>query len=234
MNLVDFFAILPGYIEFFFGDAAGGLAILRVLRMARILRMVKIGSFEMYLGLVAESLKRSRVGLTLLLYLVILFMVITATFMYMIEGDPQVLFSQPFKFSSIPETFWCIIVTMSSVGYGDMFPTSDEGRIVGSFVMVSGILTLAVPITLIGNRFNDVWLDEKRRARKELMMEKLREGKHDHENYEKHMEELKEEELKKHGGGPTDKVLLAMGRRVIVPTSIGTCSITARTVYNYL
>jgi hypothetical protein len=70
--------------------------------------------------------------LTLLLYLVVLFMVIMATFMYMIEGDPQILFSQPFKFSSIPETFWCIIVTMSSVGYGDMFPTSDEGRVVGS------------------------------------------------------------------------------------------------------
>jgi hypothetical protein len=54
MNLVDLFAILPGYIELAFGDAAGGLAILRVLRMARILRMVKLGSFEMYLGLVGE------------------------------------------------------------------------------------------------------------------------------------------------------------------------------------
>ena len=55
MNLVDLFGILPGYIELAFGDAAGGLAILRVLRMARILRMVKLGSFEMYLGLVGES-----------------------------------------------------------------------------------------------------------------------------------------------------------------------------------
>jgi hypothetical protein len=86
--------------------------------------------------------------------------------MYMIEGNPSFTNAQPLKFLSIPTTSWCIFVTMSSVGYGDMFPVSDQGRVLGSVVMVSGILTLAVPITLIGNRFNDVWVEHKKREKK--------------------------------------------------------------------
>lgn len=177
MNLIDLAAILPSYVEaIFFNEGGGGLEILRVLRMARILRMVKLGSFELYLGLVVESLGRSKVGLSLFLYLVILFTVIMATFMYMIEGNPHFINAQPHKFLSIPTTSWCIFVTMSSVGYGDMFPISDEGRILGSVVMVSGILTLAVPITLVGNRFNDVWVEHKKRERRAEMENKIRTG----------------------------------------------------------
>ena len=65
---------------------------------------------------------------------------------------------------------------MTSVGYGDMYPTSDLGRIVTSFVMLTGILTLAVPITLIGNRFNDVWLENKQEKKKKEMMYKMLHG----------------------------------------------------------
>eukprot|EP01052_Picozoa_sp_SAG31_P001811 SAG31_NODE_61_length_29286_cov_444.645973_4_plen_310_part_00 len=177
MNVIDLIAILPSYVEWiFFDKGGGGLEILRVLRMARILRMVKLGSFELYLGLVVESLRRSRVGLSLFLYLVVLFTVIMATFMYMIEGNPNFTNAQPLKFLSIPTTSWCIFVTMSSVGYGDMFPISDEGRILGSVVMVSGILTLAVPITLIGNRFNDVWVEHKKTERKLKLQSKVLKG----------------------------------------------------------
>jgi hypothetical protein len=57
-----------------------------------------------------------------------------------------------------------------------MFPTSDPGRAIGSFVMLTGILTLAVPITLIGNRFNDVWLESKQLKKKKEMVEKMKHG----------------------------------------------------------
>jgi len=177
MNIVDFVAILPAYLGVIFeGSSGGGLAVLRILRMARILRMIKVGSYAENLALVAEGMKRSRTGLLLMVYLVSIFMIIMASLLYQIEGDPTTVDGSPGVFISIPHTFWCIIVTMTSVGYGDMYPTSDLGRIVTSFVMLTGILTLAVPITLIGNRFNDVWLENKQEKKKKEMMYKMLHG----------------------------------------------------------
>jgi hypothetical protein len=175
MNIVDFVAILPAYLGVLFeGSSGGGLAVLRILRMARILRMIKVGSYAENLALVAEGMKRSRTGLLLMVYLVSIFMIIMASLLYQIEGDPTTVDGSPDVFVSIPHTFWCIIVTMTSVGYGDMYPTSDLGRAVTSFIMLAGILTLAVPITLIGNRFNDVWLESKQEKKKKEMVEKMR------------------------------------------------------------
>ena len=175
MNIVDFVAILPAYLGAIFeGSSGGGLAVLRILRMARILRMIKVGSYAENLALVAEGMKRSRTGLLLMVYLVSIFMVIMASLLYQIEGDPKTVDGSPDVFVSIPHTFWCIIVTMTSVGYGDMYPTSDLGRAVTSFIMLAGILTLAVPITLIGNRFNDVWLESKQEKKKKEMVEKMK------------------------------------------------------------
>lgn len=178
MNIVDLVAILPAYLDLAMdGENAGGLAVLRILRLARIFRMIKIGSYAENLSIVLEALKRSKTGLLLMIYLVILFTIVMASLLYMVEGDPQVEGASSSVFVSIPHTFWCIIVTMSSVGYGDMFPTSDIGRFIGSFVMVTGILTLAVPITLIGNRFNEAWLEHKQFKKKQEMVENLKQAK---------------------------------------------------------
>jgi len=175
MNIVDFVAILPAYLEILVGDSSGGgLAVLRILRMARIFRMIKVGSYAENLAIVVEGLRRSRTGLLLMVYLVVIFMIVMASLLYMVEGDPDTTDASSGVFVSIPHTFWCIIVTMSSVGYGDMFPTSDAGRAIGSFVMLTGILTLAVPITLIGNRFNDVWLESKQLKKKKQMVEQMK------------------------------------------------------------
>ena len=177
MNIVDFVAILPAYLEMLVGKGSGGgLAVLRILRMARIFRMIKVGSYAENLAIVYEGLKRSRTGLLLMVYLVCIFMIVMASLVYMVEGDPDTVDGSSDVFISIPHTFWCIIVTMSSVGYGDMYPTSDKGRAIMSVVMLSGILTLAVPITLIGNRFNDVWLESKQMKKKKEMVEKIQRG----------------------------------------------------------
>lgn len=69
MNLVDFFAVAPAYIELALSSEGGGFAVLRILRLARIFRVVKVGSFKENLDLVIEALRRSKSGLLLMVYL---------------------------------------------------------------------------------------------------------------------------------------------------------------------
>jgi hypothetical protein len=64
-------------------------------------------------------------------------------------------------FESIPQTFWFTIVTMTSVGYGDVYPSTELGKLVGMVIMLAGILVIAIPITLIGNHFNEAWVENK-------------------------------------------------------------------------
>ena len=207
LNLVDVCAVLPAYIEAFLGTAGGSFAVLRILRLARIFRIIKMGNARENLAIVAEGVNESRGGLMLMIYLVCIFMVVMSSVMYMIEGgsdcevdasytgnksvtDQRIVcqdrtraFTGPVgcrqdglctytarAFEHIPITFWFTIVTMTSVGYGDMYPVTYTGRFFASFIMLSGILTLAVPITLIGNKFQHVWTKEKQRKHKVKMM----------------------------------------------------------------
>jgi len=173
MNIVDVMAILPAYIEWLMGGGAGSFAVLRILRMARIFRVLKVGSAAKNLALVAKGMQQSKSGLILLVYLVLIFMVVMSSVMYMIEG-PESLGSDS-AFPDIPSTFWFTIVTMTSVGYGDIYPATDLGHFVGCIIMLSGILTLAVPITLIGNKFHAVWIEEKIKEKKHQKMVSMKE-----------------------------------------------------------
>lgn len=174
MNIVDVMAIMPAYIEWLLGNGSGSFAVLRILRMARIFRVLKVGSAAKNLALVAEGLRQSKTGLILLVYLVLIFMVIMSSVMYMIEGPGRMGPDSPFP--DIPSTFWFTIVTMTSVGYGDIYPGTELGHFVGCIIMLSGILTLAVPITLIGNKFHAVWIAEKQKERKKNMMLEMQKG----------------------------------------------------------
>ena len=173
MNAIDVLAIMPAYVEWLMGNGSGSFAVLRILRMARIFRVLKVGGAAKNLSLVFEGLRQSKTGLILLIYLVLIFMVIMSSVIYMVEGGEGT------PFPSIPSTFWFTIVTMTSVGYGDIYPATSAGHFFGCIIMLSGILTLAVPITLIGNKFHAVWIAEKQKDRKKAMMIEMQAGGHE-------------------------------------------------------
>eukprot|EP01043_Picozoa_sp_COSAG02_P011693 COSAG02_NODE_435_length_22393_cov_18.805643_13_plen_492_part_00 len=167
MNIVDIVAILPFYMELLL-QAGGSFGVIRVLRLARVFRVLKVGTMSENLSLVAEGLSRSLSGLTVLIYLMALFVVISSATMHMLEWDPvecvkempnETISPCTVGFDTIPDSIWFVVVTMTSVGYGDYSPNGDAGKFAASTIMVMGVLSIAIPVTLIGNKFNEVWME---------------------------------------------------------------------------
>lgn len=184
MNLVDIVAILPFYLELLL-QAGGSFGVIRVLRLARVFRVMKVGTMSQNLSLVGEGLSRSASALTVLVYLMILFIVISSAIMHMAEWDPVECTKEvPNEFDAvspctegfhtIPSSVWFVMVTMTSVGYGDYSPSGDFGKFVASWIMVLGVLSIAIPITLIGNKFNEVWMEARVKDRQKQARETMR------------------------------------------------------------
>jgi len=140
--LIDLAAILP----FFLGTLLN--VDLRVLRALRLLRFFKLSRYSPALHTLLRVLaneQRALIGAGLLLFTVVL---LASTGMYYIEGKVQ-----PDKFGSVPDAAWWAIATLTTVGYGDVAPVTALGRFFGSFVMVSGLCILALPVAIISAGF---------------------------------------------------------------------------------
>merc|ERR1719379_3318572 len=104
-----------------------------------------------------EGLRRSMQAISLLLAAVVLGMILSSSMIYYAENK----FPNTNKefFPSIPESFWWALVTMTTVGYGDRYPKSYEGKLVASVTMIFGILLIALPMAIVGNKFQEVYLE---------------------------------------------------------------------------
>ncbi|GIW73183.1 MAG: potassium transporter Kef [Planctomycetota bacterium] len=147
MALVDLVAILPSLI------LLGGtnLAWLRGLRVVRILRFARFGPFSLALQVLYEAFRIRRYELALSLALVCTLIVLAATGMYLIEGN-----AQPEVFGSIPRALWWSVVTMTTVGYGDAYPLTPAGRILGALVALAGVASIAIPTGILAGSFTEV------------------------------------------------------------------------------
>jgi voltage-gated potassium channel len=150
--MVDLVSVLPAILGFF------GAADLRVLRLLRLLRMLKLIRHSTTFGLLFAVLRDERQSISALLFVLLLTVTIAGSLMYMIENE-----SQPGVFTSIPIAMWWAIETLTTVGYGDIVPTTAAGRIVGAAVSIIGIGTLALFSGLITVGF----LDQLRHYREE-------------------------------------------------------------------
>ena len=140
-GIVDLLGILPTYISIFVADTQYLLVIriLRVLRVFRVLRMVRyVGEAE----LLREALIASRRKITVFICSVLALVVIFGSFMYLIEGDES-------GFTSIPRSIYWAVITLTTVGYGDLTPTTPLGQTVATLVMIMGYGIIAVPTGIV-------------------------------------------------------------------------------------
>jgi len=140
-GIIDFLAIIPTYLGVIFTGAMG-FAVIRGLRLLRIFRILKITRYSNEGRIIIEALKASRVKILVFLFAVITIILIIGTMMYLIEGEYS-------GFTSIPASIYWTIVTLTTVGYGDMTPVSDFGKFIASFVMIIGYGIIAVPTGIV-------------------------------------------------------------------------------------
>jgi len=178
--IIDLLAILPQLISYALptGAEAGGYDVVQILRMFRVFRVFKVASYNETFVLFTRVLVTSLSSLILIFICVVIGLVLFGSMMWYLEsgkwypkGHPTLeklgqtaegayvrIDYTPFgfnlsPFTSIPASFWYVIATMTTVGYGDVVPVTDPGKTVGTVCMLSGILSMALPIGVIGSNF---------------------------------------------------------------------------------
>lgn len=170
LNIIDLISILPYYLSFFI-NAGSSLSILRILRLARILRIFRLKNLKKFLLLITTTISSSFSALALLLFFATLLMVIFASVEYFLERGkftvnadyPSGAFLRPnirgdgeeeSPFDSILMSCYWAAITTTTVGYGDIVPTTFWGRVWAALLMFVGILIIALPVGVLGSAFN--------------------------------------------------------------------------------
>lgn len=156
MNIIDFFAIIPYFVTLGTELAKSkgatpsmSLAIIRVIRLVRVFRIFKLSRHSKGLQILGQTLKASLRELALLIFFLFIGVIIFSSAVYFAEVD-----NEKTAFTSIPEAFWWAVVTMTTVGYGDMYPTTVGGKLVGSMCAIAGVLTISLPVPVIVSNFS--------------------------------------------------------------------------------
>ncbi len=136
-GLVDLISILPSYIALYYIGAETFLVI-RVLRVLRIFRVFKLAEYLGEANTLLVALRGSRKKITIFLYSIFIFVVVFGSVMYLVEGSEN-------GFTSIPKSVYWAIITLTTVGYGDIVPQTHIGQLIASAVMILGYAIIAVP-----------------------------------------------------------------------------------------
>jgi hypothetical protein len=173
MNLVDLVAIITGFLAYYSTNETGsgkGLAIARVLRLVRVFRVFKVAGMSKGVPLFIGTIKRSMSAVRVMFFFSILAVIVVGSIMYYVEsGDFEVTTDHPegaylrwdyvrnqkeiSPFGSILYSMYWAVVTTTTVGYGDFYPTTGFGRFVACLYMYFGIIMLALPISVVGTNF---------------------------------------------------------------------------------
>ena len=152
--IIDLLAVLPAL--FAFGGAPSLL--LRFFRILRILRLAKLGRMSNAWDDIREAFHDRRHEFGLVLGLLLLTVLISGSLMYFAEAE-----AQPDKFGSIPRSLWWAIITMTTIGYGDTYPITALGRVLGGVIAIAGVMMIALPTGIFAASFTEA-MDRRRKA----------------------------------------------------------------------
>lgn len=152
LAIVDLLSVLPSLLLW------GGvdLRFLRILRLAKLIRLAKLGRYSAALQTMRAAVASRREELLMALMLMGMLLVVASSLMYMAEGDRQ-----PKAFSSIPATMWWGIMTLTTVGYGDVYPVTALGKLTAAVIAVAGVGLFALPAGILGSAFIELRQQQK-------------------------------------------------------------------------
>ncbi|MDR2467271.1 MAG: ion transporter [Prevotellaceae bacterium] len=154
--LIDLLAFLPFYLPFTKVD----LRVVRILRLFRFLRVFKLGRYLNATKLISNVFKSKKEELILCLVITLSLIILASSFMYFAENQ-----AQPDKYSSIPATMWWCVTTLTTVGYGDVFPITVIGKILTAFIAILGIGMFALPAGILASGFSDEFRKRKNKEK---------------------------------------------------------------------
>lgn len=153
--VIDLLAILPFYLPFLGLD-------LRLIRIFRLLRIVKAARYVTSLKLLGRVFKAKMEELIVTTLVMFILLILSSFLIYIFESS-----AQPEKFPDIPSSMWWAIATLTTVGYGDVYPITAEGKIVASIVAILGIGLFALPTGILGAGFVEEFQKSKKKLKKQ-------------------------------------------------------------------
>jgi voltage-gated potassium channel len=172
-GVVDLLSILPTYLDLLI-PGAHYLALLRVLRVLRIFRVLKLAKYIGESNVLMHALRASARKIAVFIFAVVVLVLILGSLMYLIEGAEH-------GFTSIPKSVYWAIVTLTTVGYGDISPQTPLGQFFASVIMITGYGIIAVPTAIVTAEMTNPSRDEYTQAFKELPCSSCGWKDHDHD-----------------------------------------------------
>lgn len=144
-GIIDLLAILPFYLPLFF---AFDLRFIRALRLLRLVRLMKLARHSRLMKVMGSVLKETRIELGVTFLVAFILLVVASTMMHFIEKDVQ-----PESFDNIGKAFWWAIATLTTVGYGDVYPVTGMGKVLSGIIALLGICLVALPTGILSSAF---------------------------------------------------------------------------------
>ena len=144
LRVIDLLAFVPFYLPFLGVD----LRVIRLLRVLRILRVAKLARYSSALQLIGRVTCTRKEELFVTTIFMLILLIIASTLMYYAESDIQ-----PQHFGDIPSTMWWAVVTLTTVGYGDVYPITGLGKLIAALIAILGIGMVALPAGILGSGF---------------------------------------------------------------------------------